>query len=129
MATEVYTTAEVSLQDGTEVEVRPLPISKLRKFMRLWSEYVSRIGDALESENPKTQDELSDDQFNTFIKMCALGLDSIKGDRTDKAFASYLEDVLDQPTIYFILEATGGLKLGDVDPNLSQKGLEAVGMN
>lgn len=128
MATEVYTTEEIRLLDETEVELRPLPIAKLRKFMRMWSEHISGVTKKIAENEDKDPDErefteadLTDAQFDTFIKMCALGLESqLKGDRTDKQFVSYLEDVLDEQTIYKILEMTGGLKLnaaGQPAPN------------
>lgn len=131
MATEVYTTEEIRLLDETEVELRPLPIAKLRKFMRMWSEHISTVQKKLAEQadtadqtkdNPTvefTEADLTDAQFDVFIKMCALGLSvQLKGDKTDKQFVAYLEDVLDEKTIYRILDRTGGLKLGgDIDPN------------
>lgn len=123
MATEVYTTEIVRLLDETEVELRPLPISKLRKFMRIWSEHVADMqqkvqavenGDATEFKEA----DLSDAQFDVFIKLCSFGLESqLKGERTDKQFLSYLEDVLDEKTIYRILDRTGGLNLSGENPN------------
>lgn len=127
MATEVYTTEVIRLLDETEVELRPLPISRLRKFMRMWSEHIQGVTKKIAENEEKADDErtfteadLTDEQFTTFIKMCALGLESqLKEDKTEKQFLSYLEDVLDEQTIYKILELTGGLKLGgNADPNL-----------
>lgn len=120
MATEVYTTEEIRLLDESEVELRPLPIAKLRKFTRMWSEHIKGVTKKIADNESKDEDErdfteadLTDEQFTTFIKMCALGLESqLKGDKTDKQFLAYLEDVLDEQTIYKILETTGGLKLG-----------------
>lgn len=139
MATEVFTTEEIKLLDGEEVEIRPLPIAKLRKFMRLWSDHIKSISDKLAdeaevamSEKKFGEAELTDAQFDVFIKMCALGLETeLKGDKTEKQFISYLEDVLDEHTIYKILEVTGGLKLGG-DPNQNPAGMQslaAVGTN
>lgn len=126
MATEVYTTEVIRLLDETEVELRPLPIAKLRKFMRMWSTHIQSVSKKIAENEEKEVDErdfdeadLTDEQFTTFIKMCALGLESqLKEDKTDKQFMSYLEDVLDEKTIYRVLEMTGGLKLGgDASPN------------
>lgn len=126
MATEVYTTEEIRLLDETEVELRPLPIAKLRKFMRMWSEHIQGVTKKIADNEDKELDErefteadLTDEQFDTFIKMCALGLESqLKAEKTDKQFIAYLEDVLDEQTIYKVLEMTGGLKLnGAGSPN------------
>lgn len=122
MATEVYTTEEIRLLDETEVILRPLSISKLRKFTRLWSNHINEITKKFMDNKDKPEDineaDMTDAQFDVFIKMCALSLESqLKGEKTDKQFAEYLEDVLDEKTIYKILEVTGGLKLGDRDPN------------
>lgn len=125
MATEVYTTEDIVLLDGTEVELRPLPISKLRKFTRLWTEHLAAMGKKIE-EARDTEDgedvfnnaDLTDAQYDVFIKLCTFGLESqLKGEKTDKQFTAYLEDVLDEKTIYRILDRTGSLKLGDEAPN------------
>lgn len=124
MATEVYTTEEIRFLDGTEVELRPLPISRLRKFMRLWSNHIAEVtkqmteSDKSDSEQEFAQADLTDAQYDAFIKMCALGLEGqLKGERTDKQFITYLEDTLDEKTIYKILDVTGGLRFDNNDPN------------
>jgi len=62
--------------------------------------------------------KITDAQFDVFIKMCALGLESqLKGEKTEKQFLSHLEDILDEHTIYRILERTGGLNMSDSIPN------------
>lgn len=127
MATEVYTTEIIILLDDEEVELRPLPIAKLRKFTRLWTEHLKDVTAKIKDSEAKedageepTIDEasLTDAQFDVFIKMCALGLESqLKGEKTEKQFLAYLEDVLDEKTIHRILYRTGGLTLGDEAPN------------
>lgn len=138
MATEVYTTEIIRLLDETEVELRPLPIAKLRKFMRMWSEHINNVTQKIAENTDKeqadrdfTEADLTDAQFDTFIKMCALGLASQlkKDDQTDKKFLEYLEDVLDEKTIYRILDLTGGLKLGESAPNPMTPNLPGVGTN
>ena len=137
MATEVFTSEVIILLDGTEVELRPLPISKMRKFSRLWAEHMSSISSKFDQETEDGKDEvligadLTDEQFTTFIKMCALGLESqLKDDMTEKQFLAHLEDILDEKTIQKILDVTGGLKLGG-DPNQTNPSLNPVadGMN
>lgn len=127
MATEVYTTETIRLLDETEVEVRPLPIAKLRKFMRLWSGHIDVVRKKMEEAQATDENDalelfseadLTDAQFDVYMKLCALGLETqLKGDKTEKQFLSYLEEVLDEKTIYRILDLTGGLKLGDEAPN------------
>lgn len=121
MANEVYTVEEILLRDGTEVELRPLPIAKLRKFMRMWSEHIADVSKRL-SEQPDdeafNEADLSDEQYDILIKMCALGLETeLRGEKTTKQFIEYLENTLDEPTVHKILYVTGGLKLSNDDPN------------
>lgn len=138
MATEVYTTEEIRLLDETEVELRPLPIVKLRKFMRMWSEHIKSVQAKLAAASEEgdevealSEADLTDAQFDVFIKMCALGLESqLKGDKTDKQFLAYLEEVLDEATIYRVLFKTGGLSIGGDDaPNPTPPNLAGVGTN
>lgn len=125
MATEIYTTRVIRLQDEEEVELRPLPISKLRKFTRMWSDHMKEVTAKIVADEAKPEEDrdldqadLTDAQYTVFIKMCALGLEGqLKGEKTEKQFLAYLEEVLDDPTIYVILEVTGGLKFGNDNPN------------
>lgn len=124
MATEVFTTEVITLLDGTEVVLRPLPISKMRKFSRLWAEHMHSISKAFSEQTDDGGEEalvganLTDEQYTAFIKMCSLGLESqLKEDNmTEKQYLASLEDLLDEKSIQKILEVTGGLKLGG-DPN------------
>ena len=141
MATEVYTTEEIRLLDETEVELRPLPIAKLRKFMRMWTEHIKSVQEQFSAAETSGEDDaevkvlneadITDAQFDVFVKMCALGLESqLKGDKTDKQFLAYLEDVLDEQTIYRVLFKTGGLTVGgDEAPNQIPPNLTADGLN
>lgn len=125
MASEAFSTEIITLQNGEEVELRPLTISRLRKFMRIWNEHMKDVSDKIAADMERPVDErefseadMTDAQFDAFVKMCALGLEQqLKGERTEKKFLEYLEDTLDEPTIYKILAATGNLKLGDQSPN------------
>lgn len=125
MATKAYTAKDVSLQDDTDVTVRPLPIGRLRRFLKAWEQ----IKDV----------EEGDDGFNVFIDCCGIALeheykgtgkfDSLKASADSGAFLSdeyreYLEEVLDLETIYLILEVAGGIKLND--PKLMEAALAAT---
>lgn len=125
MATKAYTAQEISLQDDTDVTVRPLPIGRLRRFLSAWEE----IKDL----------EDGDDGFGVFINCCGIALeheykgtgkfDSTRaaagsGEHLSEEYREYLEDVLDLETIYLILEVAGGIKLND--PKLMEAALTAT---
>jgi hypothetical protein len=97
----------------------------------MWSNHINVLTEKFMENEDKPEDineaDMTDAQFDVFIKMCALGLESqLRGEKTEKQFLSYLEDVLDEKTIYKILEVTGGLKLGDRDPNSQIQNLAAT---
>lgn len=137
MATRVNTTEDIILSDGTEVELSSLPISRMRKSMKLWYDHQAAVAtrfkeatknDTAEGEENSEFDdiayaalqyELADKQYSTYIKICELALEvELKGDRTNKQFTEYLEETLDDPTIQKILEKCVGLRVGEsADPN------------
>ncbi len=107
MATSVYKTTEVELMDGTKIECRPLKISLLRKFMKAFEGL-----DGVVEDNDKSLDVL--------INCVSISMNQFKPELAD---VEKLEDVLDMPTMYKIIEAASGIKLGDDDPNLTGAGL------
>ena len=125
MATKAYTAREISLQDDTDVTVRPLPIGRLRRFLEAW-EHIKDL-------------EEGDDGFGVFINCCGVSLehefkgkgkfDSVRapanedGEFLSAEYKEYLEEVLDLETIYVILEVAGGIKLND--PKLMEAALAA----
>lgn len=137
MATEVFTTETIRLLDEEEVELRPLPISKMRKFTRMWAEHMKAVRDKIEEQDNDgapdfSEADLTDAQYDVFMKLCALGLESqLKGEKTEKQFLAYLEEALDERSIYRILRVTGGLTIGDENPNLTSpaESLGGPGMN
>lgn len=110
MATKVYDTFELELENGESVTIKPLPIKHLRKFMDLINE------DTSETEN---------DMIDLFINACVLSLKALHpkifGDKTKED----IEELVTLPTVMKILEVTGGLKPSD--PNLL--GAALVGTN
>lgn len=126
MAKEVYTQREITLQDGTDVVLKPLPIARLRRFMKSWGDFI----------NVKSEEE----GFNIFINCAGIALENNYRDKFDTLKASkeeqeegeylspeykaYLEDTLDLDTIYIILEVCGGLKLND--PKLLEAAEQAL---
>lgn len=100
MATTVYDVEEIKLQDGSTVQLRPLSIKKLRKFMAAMN---------------KAQEAVTEDEsLSVLIDACAVALETQLPDLVKDR--EKLEDALDVPTINRILEVCGGIKLDD--PNL-----------
>lgn len=99
MATQVYEVIELELMDGSAITVRPLKISLLRDFMKEFQ----KIGDEKISEdNIKS--------MNLLLDCAAIAMKQYNPDLADKA---KLEEVIDLPTIYKIIEVASGIKLND----------------
>ena len=134
MATTVYRQVEISLQDGTDVVLKPLAIGKLRRFLEAWGKF------------SEVEDEIGG--FNVFVNCAGIALednykgkfDALKATKEEKEageflsaeYKEYLEDTLDLETIYEILDVCGGIKLND--PKLLEAAenlekLEAAGRN
>jgi len=97
MATTVNEALNITLIDGTDVEVRPLKISLLRSFMKEFE----KIGEVA-TDNDKSMDIL--------MKCVHIAMQQYKPEIADVA---KLEENLDLPTVYKIVEAASGIKLGD----------------
>ena len=111
MTTSIYDTAELELENGETLFVKPLPIKQLKKFMSVVRE--------LDSENIETEE----DAMEIFIKaamVCVEKTNPELGKDKEK-----FEDAVNVPTMMKILEIAGGLKLND--PNLL--GAALVGTN
>lgn len=124
MATKVYKEESITLQDGKEVTLRPLPIGRLRRFMKAWE---------------GIQGVKSDEEgFAVFLNCAGISIehefkgkfDSLKapanedGEFLSEEYKEYLEEVLDLDTIYEILDVAGGLKLND--PKLLEAAIQAA---
>ena len=99
MATTKYETEKLTLIDGTEISVRPLKISLLRPFMKKF-EGVAAVAD----DNEKS--------MTLLIECVAIAMQQYK---PELAEVSKLEDILDLPTVYKIVEAASGTNLGAQD--------------
>jgi hypothetical protein len=96
MATTVVDIIKVKV-DGKDIECKPLKIKNLRKFM---------------TEINKLQD-ITDDEFaslDVLIACCGIALEQYTGEEQD---AEALEDSLDMPTIYRIIEGASGIVLDE----------------
>lgn len=104
MAHEVYTREEILLQDDTEVVLRPLPIMRLKKFMKL----LSNMGEGFDESNPSKNEEDGLDEIFSLALFCLE-----KNPATVSKSKEDLGDIVDLPTAYKIIEVCGGVKLND----------------
>jgi len=126
MASTVYNEESIALQDGKEVTLRPLPIGRLRRFMKAFEPFAEVKSD--------------EDGFKVFVNCAGIAIehefkgqfDSLKapvseqekGEFLSEEYKEYLEEVLDLDTIYKIIEICGGMKLND--PKLMEAAVEAA---
>lgn len=103
MATTTYESQELTLMDGTKIAVRPLKISLLRPFMSKF-EKVAEVAD----NNEKS--------MTLLIECVEIAMKQFKPELAD---IQKLEEVLDLPTVYKIIEAASGVKLQDANALLN----------
>lgn len=96
MATTVHESQELTLIDGTKITVRPLKISLLRSFMKKF-EGVAAVAD----DNEKS--------MNLLIECVQIAMKQYKPELAEDM--SKLEEILDLPTVYKIVEAASGTNL------------------
>jgi len=128
LATTVYTVEEIVLQSGREITLRPNSISLQRKFMKAFKEVIrsNTTPDEEDDRDPFDQE----DTFDQMVNLAAICLKNIAPDLADADSREELEDELDEPTVYKIIEVCGGIKLND--PNLIAAAMasqEAAGTN
>lgn len=93
----------VKLVDGSTIEVRPLKISLLRLFMKKFSE-IEKVSD-------------DNDKSTTVLVECAqIAMRQYKPEISDDVDA--LEELLDLPAVYEIIEAASGIKLNEASLGL-----------
>lgn len=100
MATTVYTVEEIELQNGKTYGFKPLNIKALRQFMALFT-----------SLPPVESEDESLDQMIDLAQICVATVDKELAEDREA-----LEEALDNPTIFKIIEVCAGIKLND--PNL-----------
>lgn len=98
MPTTVHEENIVTLIDGTEIKLRPLKISLLRPFMKKF-ESVAEVA----SDNEKSIDVL--------LECVLIAMKQYKPDLAEDVKS--LEDLLDLPTVYKIVEAASGVSLSE----------------
>jgi hypothetical protein len=100
MATTIYTPGKVNLVDGTEISLIPLKIKYLREFMEAF-------------ELVKTAN--NDEEAIIFLSNCAAI--AMKQYYPKIANISDLEDSMDLPGIYKVLEIAAGIKINQKSEN------------
>jgi inhibitor of KinA sporulation pathway (predicted exonuclease) len=90
---------ELSLIDGTKIKVRPLKISLLRPFMKKF-EGIANVA----SDNDKS--------MNLLMECVQIAMKQYSPELANDIKA--LEENIDLPTVYKIVEEASGVKLGEV---------------
>jgi hypothetical protein len=99
MATTVHENEQVTLIDGTKITVRPLKISLLRPFMKKF-EGVAKVAE----DNEKS--------MTLLVECVQIAMEQYKPELAGDI--QKLEDLLDLPTVYKIVEAASGINLSSV---------------
>ena len=99
MATTKYEENTVTLIDGSTISVRPLKISLLRPFMKKF-EGVAAVAE----DNEKS--------MTLLVECVQIAMEQYKPELANDI--TKLEDILDLPTVYKIVEAASGVKLAEV---------------
>jgi DNA-binding protein H-NS len=104
MATTVHEGEELVLMDGTKIKVRSLKISLLRPFMKKFEQVAGVAED-------------NDKSMTLLIECVQIAMEQYNPDLSKDI--SKLEEVLDLPTVYKIIEAASGVKLADANALLN----------
>lgn len=104
MATKVYDTLELELENGETITIKPLPIKHLRRFM----DVINRAGD--------DSMETDQDVMDVFIDACVLSLKALHPKIFIDLTKEDIEEMITLPTVMKVIEIAGGLKTSD--PNL-----------
>lgn len=96
MPTTIYETVDIELLDGKKIKMRPLKISLLREFMKKFEDM----------EQAATSNDAS---MNVLMDCVAIAMKQYGPEYADDR--EKLEDSLDLPSVYKIIEAASGIKL------------------
>ena len=104
MATTVHEGEELTLMDGSVIKVRPLKISLLRPFMKKFEQVAAVAED--------------NEQSMTLLVECVqIAMEQYKPELAKDLNA--LEEIMDLPTVYKVIEAASGVKLTDANSLLN----------
>jgi hypothetical protein len=104
MATTVHEGTELTLMDDTKITVRPLKISLLRPFLKKF-EGIAEVA------------EDNDKSMTLLLECVQIAMEQYKPELAKDI--NKLEEVLDLPTVYKIIEAASGIKLQDANALLN----------
>ena len=99
MATSIYEVVEVELLDGSTISMKPLKISLLRDFMKEFQ----KISD------PK----IAEDNIKSMDLLLNCAVIAMKQYSPELATKEQLEEIMDLPTVYKVIEVAAGIKLND----------------
>lgn len=102
MPTAIYDIAELELENGEVITIKPLPIKLLKKFMAVIRE--------LDAEKVESEE----DAMDVFIRASMVCLEKTAPHLSKNR--EEFEEAVNVPTMMKILEVCGGLKMSD--PNL-----------
>lgn len=109
-AKKVYTVETIALLDGTEVEVKPLPIKRLRLAQNKINKAMS--GSAPEDADDDADVEVSEDEiweaFFSVVELVMQGQSKCEKFLEPDNGRDLLEDTLDQDTLYEIVKISTG---------------------
>lgn len=106
MATTLHEQTQITLMDGTKINVRPLKISLLRPFMKKF-EGVAAVAE----DNEKS--------MTLLVECVQIAMEQYEPKLADDL--NKLEDILDLPTVYKIVEAASGIELTSLANALAAK--------
>lgn len=95
MATTTYEETTLTLMDGTTITVRPLKISLLRPFTKKFEGI-----DEVQDDNEKS--------INLLLECVAIAMQQYAPELAD---VKKLEEIMDLPTVYKIVEAASGVPI------------------
>lgn len=104
VATTTHEKKEITLIDGTKIEVKPLKISLLKPFTKKFQELA-----VVADDNDKSMDILIDCVMIAFKQFAP----EYSEDRKK------VEDNIDLPTVYQVIEVASGIQLADAADVLS----------
>lgn len=108
MATKIYEVGTAYLIDGTEIELKPLKIKYLREFMEIFD---------------LMQMAKNDEQAIRLLAECARIC--MKQFYPSIKTIEELEDSVDLPTIYSILDIAAGIKINNPDKEIKKQATES----